>query len=547
MRILGIDIGSTTIKAVEIETSFSRYEIVDYYEKKIPVTDETPIWTIQGLIQSLPKTPQKIAIAVPSRKTTFRTIDVPTRDKKAVLSAVQFELEDELPFPIEKSHFAYSLVSTGAPPVKVFVQTTMRETIEEQLQMLFAAGVDPEVLTTESWAIRGLHQKLSSDLPTDENYLLVDCGETRTVFHALYNGIPVVNREVIWGGRNLTQALAQKYGQNDQLAEKSKLDHGFILTQDQRATATTEQVELSDTLYQPFLDLIWEVRQAEFAFKSATGQSLTKIYVTGGASLLPGFARTIEEAIGTPVRPFRALSQIAGTGVTYSEQTDATHSLALAVALSFVSTDRGQTLNFRRGDFSKRQRAVQIDASELKYPIAMGGAFFLCAMLSLGIQTYVYKNRLDETEKRLEKNIKTFFGQVSPTLVKSYLKNPALLKTKIKEEKTKVENFSKLAEPNANSPLQYLNRLSQTVPKAITVDLVKYQAGVASDAPFDPTDPGDAELVFLVENPAQAKQLSDLLKSQNPDFALSTPEETKSPDGKRFKITAKGKRKGESS
>lgn len=546
MRILGIDIGSTTIKAVEIETSFSRYEIVDYYEKKIQATDETPIWTIQALINSLPKSPQRIAIAVPSRKTTFRTLDVPTRDKKAVLAAVQFELEDELPFSIDKAHFAYSVVSSGAPPVKVFVQTTMRESIEEQLQMLFAAGVDPELLTSESWAIRGLHQKLAPDLPTDENYLLVDCGESRTVFHALYNGNPVVNREVVWGGKNLTQALAQKYGMSPQQAEQSKLDHGFILTQDQRAGATTEQIELSDTLYQPFLDLIWEVRQAEFAFKSATGQKLTKIYVTGGASLLPGFARTIEEAIGTPVRPFRALSQIAGTGVTYSEQTDATHSLALALALTFVSSERGQTLNFRRGDLVKRQRAVQIEASELKYPLLMGGLFFLCAMLSLGVQTYVYKGRVDEANKRLEKNIKAFFGQISPAQVKSYQNSATLLRTKIKEEKTKQENFARLAEPNVHSPLQYLNRLSQSVSKSITVDLVKYQVGSASDVPFDPADPGNAELVFWVENAGQAKQLSDLLKAQYPDLTLTNPEEVKTPDGKRMKITAQGKRKGES-
>src|SRR5262249_54413885 len=103
MRILGIDRGGTSIKAVEVESSFGRYEIREEYEQAIEPTPDGSgaALALTKLIQGLPKPPDRIAVALPTGETTFRNLKLPTRDKKAIQSAVGFELDDELPFAVE--------------------------------------------------------------------------------------------------------------------------------------------------------------------------------------------------------------------------------------------------------------------------------------------------------------------------------------------------------------------------------------------------------------------------------------------------------------
>src|SRR4051812_9579930 len=112
MRILGIDPGVTSIKAVELDSSFGRYEIRDYYEA--PVEPGTsPLLALAGLIQGLPKAPDRIAVALPTSQVTFRNLKLPTRDRKAIQAGVGFELDDELPFGLEKAAFDYVTVGQG--------------------------------------------------------------------------------------------------------------------------------------------------------------------------------------------------------------------------------------------------------------------------------------------------------------------------------------------------------------------------------------------------------------------------------------------------
>src|SRR5687767_4984321 len=101
MRILGIDIGSSSIKAVELESAFGRFDIRDYHE--LPNLENTPEKVVQQLVSKLSKTPDRIIVSLPYKSTTFRNLQLPTRDKKAIQSGIKFELEDELPFPSDSS------------------------------------------------------------------------------------------------------------------------------------------------------------------------------------------------------------------------------------------------------------------------------------------------------------------------------------------------------------------------------------------------------------------------------------------------------------
>src|SRR5690348_15120479 len=148
MRILGIDIGTTSVKAVEIDSAFGRYEIHEYHENPIQ-PGSSPLETARNLVATLVKKPDRIAAALKSGQVTFRDLQLPTRDKKAIQSTVGFELEDDLPFELDQAVFDYSILSQVGQTTRLHVAATLKKNLEAFLAGLQSVGIDPDLITTE--------------------------------------------------------------------------------------------------------------------------------------------------------------------------------------------------------------------------------------------------------------------------------------------------------------------------------------------------------------------------------------------------------------
>jgi general secretion pathway protein L len=544
MRILGIDLGSTSIKAVELDSAFGRYEIHDYHEiARAPGQPASE--ALAQLVSSLAKQPDKIVVALRTGQVTFRNLNLPTRDKKAIQAGVGFELEDELPFSLEDAVFDYSILSQSKQATYLHVAATLKKHLASFISPWLSANVDPDMITTEAWAYRALLNRVlgeSGQSPQAEPVLLIQIGHERTTLYLHWRGAPVMAREVAWGGRDLTTAICQKYQIPLDQAEAAKLDHGFVVPSAQEADATPEQMEFSNTLLEPLSALVGAIKQAELSCKNLTHQNIGMIYLSGGTSMLPGLAKVLEERVQTSVRPLQALSSIATSGVTYSEQTDAAYLLAAALALSMVGSDRASSINFRKGEFSKQGQTREFNFSQLRKPLMALGAIALCFFTSLAIQSHVYKSRLQDTDAQLERAVRSFFGSVSTSAIKNYMASTESLKTSVKREINKQKELAKLVGPNPHSPTDFLRDLSASVPKDIVVDMTQYQVGASPAVPYSSTDDGQATLTFLVANPQMAERLSATLGGKLSGMQRGKMEEATASDGtKRWKIGFTGK------
>ena len=261
MKILGIDVGSTTVKAVELDSAFGRYEVQDYYEQKID-PGSTALEALGRLLQGLPKAPDRIAMALPTGQLTFRNLSLPTRDKKSIQSSVGFELDDELPFSLEDCIYDYSILSQSKSGTQLHVAASLKKNLGNALSEWAASGADPDLVTTEAWAYHALFNRIANVETQDHPILLVQIGHERTLLYVHHKGTPVLAREISWGGRDLTLAICQKYQIPLDQAETAKKDHGFVIHSDQKGDVTPEQLEFSNTLKEPIEDLINQIRQA---------------------------------------------------------------------------------------------------------------------------------------------------------------------------------------------------------------------------------------------------------------------------------------------
>lgn len=540
MRILGIDVGTTSIKAVELESAFGRYDIREYYEHPLEL-GINPVLAITRLIQALPRKPDRVVLALKAGQVTFRNLQLPTRDRKAIQAGVNFELEDDLPFSMENAAFDFSILNQNKQGTYLHVTATLKKYLVASLSQWLEAEVDPDLITTEGWAYRTLFNRILSPPEQEEPVLLAHLGGERSILHVHWKGAPILTREISWGGKDLTQTIAAKYGIPFDQAEHAKLDHGFVVPEGQRDQVTQEQIEFSDILMQPVLTLLSEIRQAELTSKSITRRNLKKVVVAGGTSLLPGLSKVIEENLRVPVSPLLSLSSIATSGVTYTEHTDAVFVSAVSLALCLVGSERSSVINFRKRDFSKKGQASQLSLANLRRPLMGLAAVIVCFIISLVVQSLSYKDRIKRVDDDLTRSLKRFFGAgLGASATRTYLSDTAALKTAINKELGKQRELALLLGPNPHSPLDFVKDLSSSVPKEIVVDMTKIQVGASPSTPYSSSAEQSTNLTFVVSNSGAADRLAKILEGKVKGLKKGSLEETPFGDGKKFKVTFTG-------
>jgi type IV pilus assembly protein PilM len=546
MRILGLDIGSTSIKAVEVDTAFGRFEIHEYHEVRIN-PGESSIGVAGALIRSLPKSPDRIVVPLRANRVTLRNLKLPTRDKKAIQASVAFELEDDLPFEDDQASADFVILGNSGNESQVHVSAALKTTLDDYLGLAVQSGVDPDTLTTEACAYRALLRKMPlPETVLERPILVVNVGHERTTIYAQSAGAPLFCREIPWGGRDISVILSNRYALSMDAAERTKIDNGFVLPLSQLATVSEQQRDFSETVYEALQGLTRDIRQADLSCKNLTGQRTGMIYLTGGTSMMPGLPALISEETKIVCQPLHALSQVK-MGVKYSEETDAKFALAAGTALSYLTSERPFLINFRKGEFAKHSGGAEIDFSLFAKPLKTLTISAAILLVILGVESTLYDQKIKETNTQLEKTVKNFFGNLSSSAVRSYLSNTGSLKRNIDSELSKERALLALLEPNPNSPFEFLKDLSSTISRDVVTDLMRYQVGssaktepYASSSVLEPS----VELEFWVANPETAERVEKAIQGKMKGFRKADLEEVtaKSETGstKKYKLIVNG-------
>jgi general secretion pathway protein L len=541
MRIVGIDWGTSSIKAVEIDSAFGRYEIHDYREIEVAPGTE-PAAAAAQLVSSLSQKPHRMIVAMPSSQITTRNLHLPTRDRKAIQSGVLFQLEDELPFSIEDMALDSSILLQSGQQSDVHVATTLKKHLAAQIQKWGEIDVDPDVITTEGWAFRTLINRTVSPTIQEKPLLLVYVGAKTTLLYLHWRGFPMVCREIRWGGDTLTRILVDRLGLSPEQAERVKRNPAVL--------QETHPQSLVQIVSDGLEDIQREIKHMDLVCKGMAQQNLNAIYITGGGSLIEGLPAALESRIGLSVERIRPLSSLSPSGVTFAETSDAKMGLAAALAMSLVGADRNLAINLRRGEFSKTSRGREINLQSLKKPLAAAGMVAASFFISMAVQSSMLQKRLEDKDAQLKRAMSGFFGSVSNSAMRTYLANPASLRTAIQKEIEKTRESARVLGINTQSPLVFLNHLSNSISKDTVVDMMDFQVGAAPQpaSPSDKTEKGEGmtdapvELVFMSADPGAAERLGAQIAPKLVQGAKPSVEEiaASGKEPKKFKITFRG-------
>ncbi len=309
-QLLGLDIGSHSIKLVEIDHSKKGRILHNFGMACLPPTaiveasiqdSEAVSGAIETLSRHLKPRYRNVAIALSGYPVIVKRIEIED-GQQDLESAIQESAERHIPFNLEEVNLDYDMLpgmetaeaaggSTAGSGRPVILAAARKEVIEDYVSVVQAAGLNPMVVDVDPFALQNALE-ISISEPAG-CYALVDVGAEQLLVHAVHQGVPILTRETSYGGNQITEAIMRRFELSFEQAEKVKLG-GRKQQAGQQALVEIFQAAAREW--------IQEIRRAlDFIADTYPNQMVEKIYLCGGSSRIPGLRKRLEVDIGVPV------------------------------------------------------------------------------------------------------------------------------------------------------------------------------------------------------------------------------------------------------
>ncbi|MCB0368800.1 MAG: pilus assembly protein PilM, partial [Bdellovibrionales bacterium] len=230
---IGIDIGSYSIKVVEISSTTKGFQIVQFYTHQLsmkPNTD-THFEVIEFLREVAAKYDPdntKFIVGLRQDKVAIRAKTFPFADRIKISKTLPLDLEEEIPFNIDNAVFDFKINKIITPSAEILAFVAKKEAIEKTIQLLKDSGVQIDILSTEGSAFSNLVEKWNRPIvpiPTKEGSLIDDTtqilskslniilniGHSQTLLTIYDEGKLVGVRNILWGGRIIGEQIAKRF------------------------------------------------------------------------------------------------------------------------------------------------------------------------------------------------------------------------------------------------------------------------------------------------------------------------------------------------
>lgn len=386
-RILGLDMGSHAVKAVELRQTLRELELVQ--ARALPVADAPASLPteLRDFLQTY-DLPSELAVAsVAGDRLATRRVSFPFKDRRKIRAAVPFEVESQVPFELADYFLDSEVIAEAAERTDVVVALVPRTEVAVLLASLREAGVAPRIVEAEGLALANL----TALLPLPGVRLLADIGHRKTTLCLCVEGQAVAARTVPVAGLAITQALAKDLGVDEVAAERRKIEQGVLGVP--RAVAATAVV---DRLARELARTIGGL-ESLLPPRADDGVAIDELTLLGGSAHLHRLDAYLAERTGLRVRRLEPPPGEEGKALlALGDPLLFAPALALALRGSAKATTR---MNFRQSELAHRIDLLGM-ARELR---STGWVALLTAILALaatGTEIFLTDRRGDAIERQ---------------------------------------------------------------------------------------------------------------------------------------------------
>jgi len=348
-RVLGLDLGSYSIKGVLLEASGRETSVLRWGESRR--AEDTPLdERLAAFLAENAWAPDQVVVALPGPSLATHVFTLPFTDAKRIAATLPFEVEGELPFDLSEVVFDHQITRRKPNATDLLVGLVRREELAELLRTLAARGLDPRVVTHPAIAYQNLFIAAPErfEVAPGASVAVIDLGHRRTSVAVGRPGEGLIfARTFPGGGRDLSRAIAAEFQVPLPEAEAWKERDGSLVpgggAEHERARAALLRA------------LGPVVREARATLKAASGREhlpVARLLLAGGSARLPGIVEHLGAELALPsdsvLLPAGATALIPPEAQPRAAQA---HALALRGAMA---SGRGPKFNLRQGPFAFR-------------------------------------------------------------------------------------------------------------------------------------------------------------------------------------------------
>jgi len=339
--IVGVDIGSTSLRAVEVmDATGSKPSIARYFEVPLPEGaaesgEVVELNTVASALRSLWTNggfkSKDVVLGMGNQRVLARDLTVPKASIKQIREALPFQVQDLLLVPVADAILDFYPVSEAesetGPVVNGLLVAAVKSAVMSNVRAVELAGLNPVGVDLIPFALTRVHLRGAAARGT---VALIDVGSTTTSVVIANNGIPQFVRIIPAGGDDISRALVTRLEVTLPQAEQIKRNLGLS-----SAGVAPEHRPAVEAIYEAASQLLTSLRNTLSYFVNARQQDgIGRIILSGGGSRLHGLDAALSEITKLPVSSGGGFAdvQLAKTAAKASAASDSM-SVALGLAL----------------------------------------------------------------------------------------------------------------------------------------------------------------------------------------------------------------------
>ncbi len=302
---LGVDIGTTSIKAVEMNLHQGRATVINYgiiesqdylsrtnsviQTSLFNIADGNAVEMLKTLVAQMGTKTKRAVAVIPSFSAFTSTMDLPVMNAEETAKAIPYQARSLIPLAMSEVTIDFAPIGqftddNGVKKQRIFLISVPNDIINAHREVFKKAGLNLKLLEIDGLSIaRALTMGQEGDI------LILDIGALTSTIAIAGQGVLKYLNQTDFAGNSLTQALSKGLSINVKRAEMLKKQKGL--------SGMAGEHGLS-TMMIPFVDVILsEMKKAQEVFHQGGGK-ISKIILSGGGAAMFGLSNYVERRLG---------------------------------------------------------------------------------------------------------------------------------------------------------------------------------------------------------------------------------------------------------
>ena len=324
-QLVGLDIGSSGIKLVQLKENRGRYILQKFGFKPLEpevivdgtVMDEGRVVSaIRELFNELSVKVKQVAVSISGHAVIIKKISLPPMPDDELEGQVKLAAEQYIPFDINEVNIDFHVLPAAEDEasegeMSVILVAAKKDKINELTELVKGAGLVPMVMDVDAFAIENMHA-INYPMSQDETTALVNVGASVMNINIVSKGTSLFTRDIPIGGNRYTESIQRELGLSYEDAEALK--KGGKASGSNQAAAAQSVIESVNA------EVASEIARTIDYFKSTvTEGEVQQVLLCGGGAQIAGLVKQLRDRMHAVIEVANPFAEVDTSGSDFDQ------------------------------------------------------------------------------------------------------------------------------------------------------------------------------------------------------------------------------------